>query len=165
MEYAGSRALFERCVAPLLRAAAPGTRLDDSTDTGLSPVSPPPATDGGEARAAEPEAPEAPTYTPAAPAQFNQFVGQVGPRADGPDQRAMAFAFYLWNYEKRDEFTAEDIEAFFRTVLDEPPEDLGGRLADLAERRRFLEAGITPACWRLTTKGVNYVKNRLLSPV
>ena len=105
--------------------------------------------------------PEGPTFQPASPQQFQQYAAQVGANAATIEQRAMAFAFYLWNYERQDAFDAEDIAAFFRTVHEEPPDDLAELLERLASTRRWLESGRS-AGWQLTTKGVNYVKNRLL---
>ncbi len=145
MEFRGSRAFYERCIEPILCDASEGA----SGTSGLAVAAP---------------ALDPPPYQPDSPVRFNRFVGQVGARAAEPDQRLMAFAFYLWNFERKDEFRGRDIAAFFRTVQDEPPEDLDERLNDLAERRRFLAAGTVPGTWRLTNKGVNYVKNRLLAP-
>jgi hypothetical protein len=149
LEFRGSRAFFERLIEPLVNAAYARSGAPEEQAAEAS-------------RRAEPEGP--PAYRPASPLHFNQFVNQVGDRAADADQRIMAFAFYLWNFERKDEFGAAEISAFFRTVQDEPPEDLAVRLADLAERRRFMEAGGDDGAWRLTQKGVNYVKNRLLGP-
>ena len=54
------------------------------------------------------------------------------------------------------------VESFFRTVQEDPPDDIEGRLLDLTDEKRFLEAQSEDGTWRLTSKGVNYVKNRLL---
>lgn len=151
LEYQGSRAFFERCIEPLVNAAYTATGGTTASEATSEPRV---------AARAEPAGP--PAYRPASPLHFNQFVNQVGERAADVDQRMMAFAFYLWNFEKKDEFSPEDIGAFFRTVQDEPPADLEARLTDLAERRRFMEPG--DGGWRLTQKGLNYVKNRLLGP-
>lgn len=153
LEFRGRRAFYERCIEPLLRAAGARER---AVEGGRS------AGPGGGPARPLPDAARA--YQPASPFHFNQFVKQVGPRAADADQRVMAFAFYLWNFEKRDTFRAGEIAAFFRTVQDDPPADLEDRLGDLAGRRRFLEPGAGDGAWRLTQKGVNYVKNRLLGP-
>ena len=142
LAFEGRRAFFEARVAPLLeamyrRAGAGGFR---------PPAGPPP----GE------------VFQPSAPQRFQQFAGQVGSNAATVEQRAMAFAFYLWNYERQDAFDAENIAAFFRTVHEEPPDTLTGLLEELAATRRWLEPAEESGAWRLTTKGVNYVKNRLL---
>lgn len=138
MAFTGRRGFFERQVAPLMeamyvRAAA-----------------------GGSA-----SAPSGPVFTPTSPQRFQQFADQVGASAASVEQRAMAFAFYLWNYERQDVFDADAIAAFFRTVHEDPPEDLDDLLAHLETARRWLEAR-PDGGWQLTTKGVNYVKNRLL---
>lgn len=145
IEYVGSRAFFERAIAPLVDALAGGPG-----EAGVAPRAEPPA---------------GPIWKPAAPQRFVRFTAQVGARAETVEQRIMAFAFYLWNYEKEEGCTADQVEAFFRTVREEPPADLQERLDGLCRAKRFLErvdgAGAGHA-WRLTTKGVNYVKNRLL---
>ncbi len=96
-------------------------------------------------------------------AHFAQFVRQVGNRAGGTDQQVMAFGFFLWNYEKQDEFTPEHLEGCFRTLGIPLPDDLAARLVALVNRKRFLQAGSEDDSYRLSNKGVNYVKNRLLA--
>ncbi len=163
LEYRGDRAFYERLVEPLVVATyargESGPVADTSRETG----------DGQEAdgQTRGPDAPAAreptgPIFTPTSPARFQQFAGQVGENAATVEQRIMAFAFYLWNYEREEAFPLARIESFFRTVQEDPPPDIEGRLVDLAERKRFLEAGREAGDWRLTPKGVNYVKNRLL---
>ena len=139
--FSGRRAFFERHVAPLMEAMYRRA-----------------ASGAGHA----PSEKQDDAFQPSAPQRFQQFAGQVGGNAATVQQRAMAFAFYLWNYERRDEFDAPTIESFFRTVHEEPPEDLEGLLEELSGSKRWLEPGAHPGGWRLTTKGVNYVKNRLL---
>ena len=146
LEYSGSRAFFERLVEPLVEAAyargrdpAPSEALDEAVPM-----------------------PSGPLFKPTSPQRFNQFVGQVGEKAATVDQRIMAFSFYLWNYERKEDFPISEIESFFRTVHEEPPDDMGARARDLADEKRFLEPGRGTDSWRLTSKGVNYVKNRLL---
>ena len=146
LEYEGSRAFFDRAIAPLMDALAGGTAA--SADDEGAPLSPAPVVDA---------------WTPASSQHFAQFASQVGDRAAAVDQRIMAFAFYLWNFEKQDVCTRAQIEAFFRTVHEEPPADLGERLEGLCRAKRFLEA-VSPDLWRMSTKGLNYVKNRLLGP-
>lgn len=143
LAFEGRRAFFEAHVARYLEA------LYRESEHGI--------------RAGEPAAaPAGATFQPSAPQRFQQFAGQVGANAATIEQRTMAFAFYLWNYERRDAFDAEAIAAFFRTTHEEPPEDLAVLLAELATTRRWLEPADEADHWRLTTKGVNYVKNRLL---
>jgi hypothetical protein len=152
LEFRGRLAFFESRIEPLVRAAY--ARGLDVSRWAAGP---------GERRAAATK-PSLPVFKPTAPAQFQRFATQVGGRASDADQRIMAFGFYLWNFERQNEFPEDQLEAFFRTVQEEPPADLPGRLADLRDRRRFLEPGEDARSWKLTPKGVNYVKNRLLGP-
>ena len=158
LEFRGRRAFFEAWVEPLLHAAY----ARGEVPPGLRAAAIPPAARQEPRPVPEPEAPAEPAFKPTSPFHFNQFVGQVGARATQSYQQVMAFAFYLWNYEKREEFGLGDAEGFFRTLKIEPPADLATLLEDLAGRRRFLENGAGTAMWRLSSKGVNYVKNRLL---
>ena len=170
IEFRGRRRFFERRVEPLLRGcyrggSAPAHEARPLTDAAAGSQR---ATAGRAEEAARPASappPPEPVFHPSSPTHFQQFTGQVGDNADTVDRRIMAFAFYLWNYERQEAFEPADLEAFFRTVLEEPPQDLTDRLQGLAEQKRFLEPDAsTPGAWRLTTKGVNYVKNRLLAP-
>ena len=58
-----------------------------------------------------------------------------------------AYAFYLWNYERKEDFPISEIESFFRTVHEEPPDDMDarardlGRLESLLARKRVLVLG------------------------
>ena len=145
MVYVGSRAFFDRSIAPLMEALG---HLDAEGEA--------------ETELQAPAAPEGPVWTPASPPHFAQFAAQVGPRATGVEQRIMAFAFYLWNFEKQEDCREVQIAAFFRTLQEDPPADLRVRLGTLCETKRFLEV-VDAHTWRLSTKGVNYVKNRLLA--
>jgi len=139
MEFVGRRAFFDRVIAPLLL--------------------PPPCEAAAPAAAS---VPRGPVWTPASPPHFVQFAAQVGARAATDEQRIMAFAFYLWNFEKKEACHLGEVEAFFRTVQLDPPADLPQCLADLAGAKRFLET-LGDDAWKLSPKGVNYVKNRLLA--
>lgn len=175
IQFSGQNAFFRQHIEPLIAAQArqsphlEGGARDASE--GASPDVPATATasrvaDFPPLRAptlAERVAPAPATFQPSSPQNFNQYVRQVGDRARTSDQRLMAFAFYLWNYEKQEEFGRSDVEGFFRTLHDEGLEQTGELLGDLWERRRFLEPGRSEGQWRLTAKGLNYVKNRLLS--
>jgi hypothetical protein len=158
LEYEGSQALFDRSIAPLMDAlsgALPASAVDARAASS--------APDSAAQRAGSAVKPPAgPVWTPASSQHFVQFTSQVGPRAATAEQRMMAFAFYLWNYEKAESCSRAQIEAFFRTTQEEPPADFADRMERLCERKRFLEPSGKDA-WRLTTKGVNYVKNRLLA--
>ena len=144
LAFAGRRAFFEQRIAPLVEAMYQRVEAGQ-VSTGAAASGP-----AGE------------TFQPSSPQRFQQFAGQVGGNAATVEQRMMAFAFYLWNYERRDAFDAEGIAAFFRTTQEEPPETLATLLEELGTTRRWLETAGEPGRWRLTTKGVNYVKNRLL---
>jgi hypothetical protein len=96
-------------------------------------------------------------------AHFAQFIRQVGDRAAQPDQQIMAFGFFLWNYEKQEAFTPEHLVGCFRTLGLPVPEELDERLSVLVARKRFLQPARDEGSYRLSNKGVNYVKNRLLA--
>ena len=151
LEFRGARSFFDRHVAPLMEAAYAHAGLP----AGSSPEPTP-----------EPRAlPAGPVFQPSSPPQFRQFAAQVGARAATPEQRIMAFVFYLWNYEKQEDVQPDEVLAFFRTVLEEPPDDLVELIATLVDARRFLARVGDGDTFRLTPKGVNYVKNRLLTAV
>ncbi|MDF1701283.1 MAG: hypothetical protein P1V36_09020 [Planctomycetota bacterium] len=158
--FSGRRAFFEAHVARLLesiyRRAGPGDTRGGAAVMRAS------SSDGSDEATADVVDSAPPTFQPASPSRFQRYAGQVGANAATLEQRVMAFAFYLWNYERRETFGNEDVAAFFRTVHEEPPEDLPARLAHLCDAKRFLDRGEDADVWRLTTKGVNYVKNRLL---
>lgn len=157
VEYSGTRAFFERTIEPLVQAAY---ARDGSEEAPPGQMAGP----AGSGQAADdgPALPAGPIFQPSSQQRFVQYAGQVGENAATVNQRIMAFSFYLWNYERREEFPVDEIGAFFRTVHETPPPDLGARIEDLAEQKRFLEPGRDEGAWRLTSKGVNYVKNRLL---
>ncbi len=105
-------------------------------------------------------------FVPQAPDRFRQYVMQIGERASTDERRIMAFAFYLWNYEKQERFDAEELRGFFRTLHLPEPDGLSETLADLTTRKRWLEVDADEdELWSLTAKGVNYVKNRLLTGI
>lgn len=152
LEFQGSQSFFDRCIDPLVRAAC-GTGTPGSQDAG-SPAQVEAEVDP----VAEPEG-----FRPSS-SHFGSFLQQVGSRAETPEQQVMAFAFFLWNYERTERFGTDEIAGCFRAVGLEPPEDLDARIDALREKQRFLEAVETDEGERsaLTTKGRNYVKNRLL---
>jgi hypothetical protein len=182
--FEGGRGFYERWVEPLVEGAyrrasatapegaatAPGATQGPTgpspagTDLGARGAThgTPAASSAATGPAPAPSAPPADTWRPASPGHFQQFVAQVGDRASSPDKRVMAFAFYLWNYEKRESFATSEVERFFRTVLDEPTEGLADLLEDLSATRGFLEAEGPAGPWALRKKGVGFVKARLL---
>lgn len=158
LEFQGSEGFYRRLVEPLVEAACGRAGPEGTTAPAALPPAAAPA-----APVPEASAPEEAVFRPANPGRFQQFVAQVGERASTAEQRLMAFGFYLWNYEKRERFTAEDAAAFFGTLHLEAPDDVGAVLDDLEGRKRFVERD--GDAFGLTTKGVNYVKNRLLGAV
>jgi hypothetical protein len=52
----------------------------------------------------------------------------------------VALAFYLWNYERRETFTEHEIEGCFAALGLALPGDLDDILADLTDRKRFVES-------------------------
>lgn len=156
LEYVGSQVFYDRLIAPLAAAAYRKEYGDAGAE---APVAAP-----FEPTSSQPAPALGDIFTPSSPHHFSQYAGQVGPRAATVDQRIMAFGFYLWNFERQDQISSEDIQCFFRTVHEEPPADLEGRLQALCAEKRFLESGSADDSWRITTKGLNYVKNRLLGP-
>ena len=163
LAYEGSRAFYEASVEPLVaRAAHRGRRLPGADGA--------PATSSGSGGAgtasAAPAAPEVAPPTPAAfvpkSPEFGRFLRRLGPEAAEPDRQVVALAFYLWNYERRETFTKHEIEGCFAALGLRSPGDLAAILTDLTDRKRFVESAGSDA-WRLTKKGENYVKTRLLS--
>ncbi len=181
LSFSGSESFFRRHVDSLLQgalqqaaerrgitvaAAATAAREDDE----------PPEDDGGEQADGEVEAgvlidavpeeertlPPVEGYQPQS-GHFAQFVRQVGNRAAQADQQVMAFGFFLWNYEKLEEFNRAHLEGCFRTLGIPLPADLDERLPVLVGRKRFLQPGRAEGSYSLSNKGVNYVKNRLLA--
>jgi len=151
--FEGEEGVFERQVEPLLlRLARGGARVEEQ-------VTPP---------AAEPEAapqaevipePAVQTWQPEA-TSFKTFRRQLHGEPDGTESRIAAYAFYLWNYEKRETFGAEELGGCFAAGGNSVPEDLTGTCADL-ERKRILQPAAHEGTWRLTPKGTNQVRKLL----
>lgn len=155
LEFQGSQAFYDRWVEPILAATCQRPVSEPA-----APVETPPA-----ASSSVPDAePDRAIFQPQSPTRFQQYVAQVGDRAATTEQQVMAFGFYLWNYEKRNVFGWDDLQGFFAMMRQDVPDDLEALIEDLNGRKRFLEAA-DERQWKLTTKGVNYVKNRLLGSV
>jgi len=163
LAYEGSRTFYEATVEPLVaRAAQRGRRL--ATADGAHATA-----SGGEASGTASVAAAAPAsavptpdaFVPKSP-EFGRFLRRLGPEAAEPDRQVVALAFYLWNYERRETFTTHEIAGCFAALGLRSPGDLAAILADLTDRKRFVESAGGDA-WRLTKKGENYVKTRLLS--
>jgi hypothetical protein len=169
LEYEGDQSFYERHVEALVAAAASSGPREAVASSAR------PAGDGlapeGDARPAVSPSPAPPAdgrsrVTPAAfvpqSGEFGRFLKRIGREATQPDQQVVGIAFYLWLYEKRESFGLGELEGCFRAVGLPLPEGIESILADLTDRKRFLEpAG--EGVWRLTRKGENYVKTRLLS--
>ena len=170
LDYRGEREFYERNVESLVAAASrrDGSRRDASQAP--DPVStPPPVESNGaiEAPVAEP-VPEArapvetrKAYEPSSP-EFGRYVRRLGPDADAADRHVVAFAFYLRNYERRETFGMNEIEGCLHAIGRTLPDDGPAIFTDLTENKRFLEAA-GEHLWRLSKKGENYVKTRLLT--
>jgi hypothetical protein len=152
LEYGGSLPFFERVVDPLLERVAPSGRPAEAAAESNGEAKPPPA----------PEVPKG--YRPPS-FEFGQFVQKLGAEAAEPDRQIVAFAFFLWNYEKKDVVNEDEIAGCFRAIGLQPPQRTTELYADLANRLRFLAPGDAAGTWSLTTKGANYVKTRLLGSV
>lgn len=170
LDYEGDQTFYEQHVESLVAAAAGNAK----TLQVRPPASPAPSASNataprGDAAATSSDASSKPKSDAkaAGPAfvpqsgEFGRFVKRVQAQAQQTDQQVTAFAFYLWNYEQRASFTAAEIEGCFK-VLGFPIPDVPAILSDLTERKRFLE-NASPTSWRLSRKGENYVKTRLLA--
>jgi hypothetical protein len=173
LDYRGARAFYERNVESLVAAAsrqeAPtrGAAVETASEASVEAL--PPPVDLGDAEAAAPVASPAPAaavptreaYEPQSP-EFGRYVRRLGPDADAPDRHVVAFAFYLRNYERRETFGMDEIEGCLHAIGRTLPDDGPAIFADLTDNKRFLEAAGERA-WRLSKKGENYVKTRLLT--
>jgi hypothetical protein len=167
LEFEGDRSFYERHVEGLVDAASRSGRSsvpNAVSGNGKAPVAAPPTSDGD---VAAPPPPPAPVERPRASfvpqsGEFGRFIRRLGPEAGEADRQVAAFAFYLWNYEKRETFGEPEIVGCFRALGLTPPTDLPALFDDLTDRRRFLE-GSGSSTWRLSRKGENYVKTRLLA--
>jgi hypothetical protein len=159
LDYAGSQDFYESKVEALVAAAARGGGTPNGRDS--APVAAPsaPPSPSAPEPVAPPPAPAG--FTPKSP-EFGRFIRRLGPEAAEPDRQVVALAFYLWNYERREVFTEDEIRGCFKALGLPAPDDLAGIFSDLADRKRFLEPAGEGA-WKLAKKGENYVKTRLLS--
>jgi len=166
LDYRGDREFYEAHVESLVEAASrldrrPGPAAAAVTRESAQPPTPavvdaPPATEPASQPAAAPA-----VYEPSSP-EFGRYVRRLGPDADAPDRHIVAFAFYLWNYERRETFGMNEIEGCLHAIGRTLPDDAEAIFADLTENKRFLEAA-GHHLWRLSKKGENYVKTRLLT--
>ena len=160
MEYRGSQDLFERVVDPLLlamaarRPAAKGPRIsrapEEEENAQVSGQEAQPAADDGEAR-----------YNPPSDT-FHVFQRQLDPGKNGPANRVAAYAFFLWNYEKKESFGEDEVAGCFRAEGLPVPEALAEAYDELT-RRRILARARRDGAWELTAKGRDHVRHHLLS--
>jgi hypothetical protein len=163
LDFEGDRTFYERHVEGLVDAAARSGKAPPSYSGNgrASAEAAPPAVAPAPASPEPSERTRAAAFVPQS-GEFGRFIRQLGPEAGEPDRQVTAFAFYLWNYEKRETFGPPEIVGCFRALGLSAPEGLAAILDDLTERRRFLEAA-GDSTWRLSRKGENYVKTRLLA--
>ena len=149
--FEGEESTFERQIEPLLLRLASGRGPGRTA----APPTPAPAVE-------EPDAQEAPVqerWQPAA-TSFGTFQRQLASEPDGTDSRIAAYAFYLWNYEKRETFGTKEIGGCFEADGTAVPDDLPGSCSAL-EQRRILQPAAHEGTWRLTPKGTNQVRKLL----
>ena len=185
LDYRGTREFYEKNVESLVASAARHDLDLGPVDAGVAASASAPAmpnstsaetrdgvgavgeTDGGgddgatalEGAVAPPDSPKA--YEPSSP-EFGKYVRRLGPDADSADRHVVAFAFYLWNYERRATFGMNEIEGCLHSIGRTLPDDAAAIFADLTDNKRFLEVA-GHHVWRLSKKGENYVKSRLLT--
>jgi hypothetical protein len=160
LTFEGDQSFYEAHVESLLAAAAgkPVPVPSAPRVPAVPPVTPPPSPSPVPAAV---RTAERPAWTPSS-GDFGRYIRRLGSEAGEPDRQVVAFAFYLWNYERRETFGRGEIAACFQALHLPTPEPLDPILEDLTERKRFLEH-VGGDAWRLSKKGENYVKTRLLT--
>jgi hypothetical protein len=169
LEYEGDQSFYEKHVEALVAAAAAAGPRAARDGAGAAPPRDGHAREPGARPAVSSPSPapaEAPRVAPSTfvpqSGEFGRFLKRIGREATQPDQQVVGIAFYLWLYEKREQFGVGELEGCFRAVSLPLPSGIEQILADLTDRKRFLEpAG--DGLWRLSRKGENYVKTRLLT--
>ena len=154
--FEGDESIFERQIEPLL------LRLASGGGPGRTAAQPTAAQPTAAPAADEPDIAEAPArdvWQPTA-TSFGTFQRQLAGEPDGTDSRIAAYAFYLWNYEKRETFGTKEIGGCFAADGATAPDDLAGSCSAL-EARRILQPAAHEGTWRLTPKGTNQVRKLL----
>ena len=147
--YEGDETVFERQIEPILRCLAKGRpRSEPAATKAPAPIEPDVAPVKAEG------------YRPSA-GSFGTFQRQLDPEQNGPESRIVAYAFYLWNYEKKDTFTADEVTGCFRAGGEDAPHGLVDAYTVL-EDRRILHPAAKEGTWRLTSKGRNHVRKLLV---
>ena len=185
LDYHGAQAFYEAHVESLVAAAAsrgvragtashrPGRYVNSHAHGSPSergadgaPAAPEAVDDASDASreasgptsSASAPAAEAPTgYKPASP-EFGRYLRRLGTEADAPDRHVLAFAFYLWNYERLETFGLPEIAGCLKAIGRDLPEDVDALMDDLAEKRRLLESA-GPGLGRLAKKGEDRPKS------
>lgn len=160
LTFEGDQSFYEAHVESLLAAAAGRPLAAGAPPRPPAVATTAPAPSPAPAPAAT-KSPERSAWTPAS-GDFGRYIRRLGPEAGEPDRQVVAFAFYLWNYERRETFGRGEIVACFQALHLPAPEPLDAVLDDLTDRKRFLER-VGSDTWRLSKKGENYVKTRLLT--
>lgn len=152
--FEGEEAVFERQVEPLLlHVARRGSRRASSGTPDARSAEPAP-------QAAETAAGQAPNGWQPAATHFHTFQRQLAEAPESDGARIAAYAFYLWNYEKRETFGTEELTGCFQADEATVPDDLAGRCRAL-EDRRILQPAAQEETWRLTPRGTNRVRKWL----
>jgi hypothetical protein len=93
---------------------------------------------------------------------FSLFARRRDPSRNQPFERIAAYAFFLWNYEKRELIRREELEGCFAADETPLPERVEDVYAELERRRVFQPEGEgRTSGWRLTPKGVDIVRRTL----
>ena len=164
MEFRGSQALFERVVDPILLAFATGRPASVAPRISRAKQE---ETGGPEVRGQEENGSEGGAadngshYNPPSDT-FHTFQRQLEPGKDAPANRVAAYAFFLWNYEKKESFEEDEVTGCFLAEGLPVPEALGDAYDELS-RRRILAPGRRDGAWELTAKGRDHVRHHLLS--
>ncbi len=154
LEYRGRRKGFESSLASLFDGLAAG---------GARPSLPKSRPDADPtAEAADARAASKPVgYEPPLD-RFGTFQRQLAVEEAHEAHLVAAYAFFLWNYEKREVFTEDEVAGCFaahgRTLPVDPAEVYGDLLT-----QRVLSPGAGEHTWRLTSKGRDFVRHHLLS--
>jgi len=180
LDFQGEQSFYEAHVEVLVAAAAArgahggGAAGATNSSRGHGPAAPPALSSGAAIDAAMPPGASsdggspsaasvgtADAYEPGSP-EFGRFLRRLGAEADAPDLHILAFAFYLWNYERLESFGLAEIAGCLRAIGRELPAGADEIMVDLTDRRRFFESA-GRGRWRIGKKGENYVKTRLLT--
>lgn len=126
-------------------------------------MSPPaPGAEGAPRSPAPPPAPPVPSYVPPSD-RFGSFQRQRRPDPVGAADRIASYAFFLWNYDRREDFGEDEISGCFRADGVELPGDASDLYRALVEHRILEPVNGRDGTWRLTSKGRAHVRGHLLT--